>query len=107
MITVNCILNDREPIQMRISRSQPYPPLLDTGLIIKNAIVKLYEDDVYIEDLAYQETFNIMNTPHVTEEYRSLNQFRPRLNHSYSIKVSAAGFPEVTSEYLFARTCSL
>lgn len=97
MLTVNCILNDREPIQMRISASQPYPPITDTDLVIKNAIVKLYEDDVYIEDLAYQETFNVMSIPRVTAAYHSLNQFRPRTDHSYSIRVSSPGFPDANS----------
>ncbi|MBK7626035.1 MAG: DUF4249 domain-containing protein [Bacteroidales bacterium] len=97
MITVNCILNEGEPIQMRVSESQPYPPITDTDLVIKNAIVKLYEDDVYIEDLVYQETFNLMRIPRVTAAYHSLNQFRPRTDHSYSIKVSSPGFPDVNS----------
>jgi len=97
MITVNCILNEGVPIQMRVSGSQPYPPITDTDLVIKNATVKLYEDNVYIEDLAYNETFNVMRIPHVTAEYHSLNQFRPRTDHSYSIKVSSPGFPDVNS----------
>jgi hypothetical protein len=100
MITVNCILNEGEPIQMRISRSQPYPPLTDTDLVIKNAVVKLFEDDVYIEDLVYQETYKFMNGRgyrYLTKNYFSLNQFSPGLNHTYSIKVSAPDFPEVTS----------
>lgn len=100
MITVNCILNEGEPIQMRISRSQPYPPLTDSDLVIKNAIVKLFEDDIYIDDLVYQETYKYMNRfeyRNLTDNYFSLNQFSPGLNHTYSVKVNAPDFQEVTS----------
>lgn len=36
---------------MEINSSKPYPPLIDSSLTIKDATVKLFEDDVYIEDL--------------------------------------------------------
>lgn len=95
MITVNCILNAGEPIKMEINSSKPYPPIIDSSLTIKDATVRLYEDDVYIEDLVYRESYQNKNE---YSNYQSLNGFSPELNHTYSINVTAPGFKEATSE---------
>lgn len=98
LITVNCILNEDEPIQMEINSSQPYPPLADTSLTIKDATVKLFEDDVFVEDLVYQESYQLLNE---YSNYHSLNGFKPGSNHSYSIIVIAPGFTKVTAKTNF------
>lgn len=95
LVTVNCILDVGQPIRMEINSSKPYPPLIDSSLTIKDATVKLFEDDVYIEDLVYQESYQYQNE---FSNYRSLNGFTPGLNHTYSINVTAPGFSEVTSK---------
>jgi len=97
LITVNCILNEDEPIQMEINSSQPYPPLFDTSLTIKDATVKLFEDDVFVEDLVYQESYQLRKY----SSYHSLNGFKPLSNHSYSIIVTAPGFKEATAKTNF------
>jgi hypothetical protein len=98
LITVNCILDKDEPIQMEINSSQPYPPLFDTSLTIKDATVKLFEDNIFVEDLVYQESYQLRNA---YSNYYSLNGFKPLSNHSYSIIVTAPGFTEATAKTNF------
>lgn len=102
MITVNCILNYSKEIQMEIISSQPYPPLIDSTLTIKDAKVKLYDDDVYIEDLVYQESLQRQEETGFylskIRNYHSVSGFTPELSHTYIINVTAPGFPDVTSK---------
>jgi hypothetical protein len=98
LITVNCILNAGERIQMEISSSKPYPSLTDSNMIIKDAKVRLFEDNNYIADLIYSESYQYQRLlNHRFIYHYSLNGFIPVLNHAYSIKITAPGFPEVTS----------
>ncbi len=83
---------------MEINSSQPYPPLFDTSLTIKDATVKLFEDDVFVEDLVYQESYQLRNK---YSNYHSLNRFKPLSNHSYSIIVTAPGFTEAAAKTNF------
>jgi len=102
MITLNCILNENEPIQLELTSSQPYPPLIDSTLTIKNATVKLFEDGVYIDDLlyieSYQRRYELGNHLTLIRNYQTLNGFCPETDHTYSILVSAPNFPEVSAE---------
>ena len=101
MITLNSILIENEPIQVEITCSQNYPPGIDTTLTIKNAIVRLYEDEVFIENLYYKESYQRRyeygNHLNLFRNYQSLDEFFPTKNHKYSILVSAPDFEEVFS----------
>ena len=95
MMTLNCIMYESEAIKMEINSSQPYPPFADTSLTIKNATAKLFEDDIYVEDLVYYEYYQIQKN---ISNYHSLSGFTPQLNHTYSINVTAPGYTEVTAK---------
>lgn len=110
MLTVNSILNAGKEIQLQLTSSQPYPPLTDSTLTIKDAEVKLFEDDVYIEDLVYQETYRFRNDfgyLYLAKNYFSLNHFSPGLNHTYSIRVVAPGFTDVISKTFIPKPVSV
>lgn len=102
MITVNCILNYNKEILMEITSSQPYPPQIDSTLTIKDAKVKLYDNDVYVEDLVYQESLQRQEETSFylskIRNYHSASGFTPELSHTYTINVTAPGFPDVTSK---------
>ena len=102
MITLNCILNEDEPIQLEVTSSQPYPPLVDSTLTIKDASVILYEDGVFIGNLFYKESYQrrYESGNHLTlfRNYQALNGFSPKKNHTYSVFVSAPNFREVSAE---------
>jgi len=104
LITVNCILNENENIELELTGSQSYPQLIDSTLTIKDASVKLYEDGVYICNLFYKESYQRRYEygNHLTlfRNYQVLDGISPQKNHTYSILVSAPNFNEVSAETL-------
>jgi|WetSurMetagenome_2_1015567.scaffolds.fasta_scaffold06212_2 hypothetical protein len=100
-ITVNCILNVGDSVQMGITSSQSYPPLKDTSIIIKDAIVNLFENNIYVENLVYHEYYQNQNKINC---YHSLKGIPLKTEHSYSIFISAPGFTEVAAKTTIPQT---
>jgi hypothetical protein len=102
MITVNCVLNAGDTVSMEVTSSQPYPAMIDSILTIKDAIVKLFEDHVYVEDLLYKEVVNKdpFRQPYqkILYSYQSPSGFVPKAGHTYSISITAPGFTDVYAE---------
>lgn len=102
MITLNCILNAGDTVEMEVNSSQPYPAMIDSSLTIKDATVKLFEDDVYIEDLVYKEVVKKEPLQLSYQKrfcfYQSPTGFTPKAGHTYSVRISAPGFTDVYAE---------
>jgi hypothetical protein len=98
LITVNGILNDNEPIHMSISSSHADSIPVDSSLTINNAKIKFFEDNVFIGDLIYQETYQSKPIYKVVDKFYTLNGFKPTLNHTYNISVTASGLKDVSSK---------
>jgi hypothetical protein len=93
-LTVNCILKDDEPVSMKITESLPYQLSSDTSRIVRNAFVRLTDEDGFKDTLVYRE-YKVNN--HVTGAYVSLDDYKPVSDNTYQIRVEVPGFEEITS----------
>lgn len=101
ILTVNCILMPGDSIRAEVSSSQPY--LGDASQVMpiptKDASVIIYQDGNYYEKLEYHEK-SVSTNDYQNNYcyYRSSCILSSDTGHIYSIRVSAPGFPEASSE---------
>lgn len=93
-LTVNCILKTDEAVTMQITESQSYLESTDTSKFVRNAMVQLFEDNILVDNLIYNE-YKQFNQKF--GNYISLKGVIPSPDYSYRLEVNVPGFEEVTS----------
>lgn len=85
-VVVNCILNPDSIVTISVTYPNTYPSKKDSFAVLRNAEIKFFENDVFIDILIFNQE---------TDNYNL--DFHPVAGNNYSISILAPGQPEITA----------
>lgn len=85
-VVVNCILNPDSIVSISLTIPNTYPTENDSFTVIKNAVIKFFENEMFIDYLIFNNE---------TDSYEL--DFNPKVAENYSVSISMSGQPEISA----------